>query len=215
MNKKLQFPSLFWKIMKVSFQQVLLSILFCTCGYAHVSYGQIDLEQRISIKVEGTEIKNVLILLEKQANVHFVYSPSAINVSQKVNLIASNEKLSEVLNKLLNPIQINYILKENRIVLKNILGNFPNPKAQETLNLLISDNFIRGKVTDEKGNPLPDISIAVKNSTHRISTDIDGNYEISLPDGNYVLIFSGMGFKKIEKKHCYKRRSSKIRCGYV
>lgn len=196
--------------MKVSFQQVLLSILFCMCGYAHVSYGQIDLDQRISIKVEGTEIKNVLILLEKQANVHFVYSPSAINVSQKVNLIASNEKLSEVLNRLLNPIQISYILKENRIVLKNSLGNFTNPKSQEILNLLISDNFIRGKVTDEKGNPLPNISIAVKNSVNSISTDIDGNYEISLPDGNYVLIFSGMGFKKIEKNIVIKGEALKL-----
>ena len=53
-------------------------------------------------------------------------------------------------------------------------------------------------VTDERGVPLPGVSVVVKNTTRGTSTDFDGKYEISAKQGD-VLVFSFVGFKSQEK----------------
>ncbi len=57
---------------------------------------------------------------------------------------------------------------------------------------------VRGRVTDDKGNGIPGISLTVSNTTAGSSTDASGNFEITssvLKPGNYILQTSGVGFK--------------------
>ncbi len=61
---------------------------------------------------------------------------------------------------------------------------------------------ISGKVSDNKGTPLPGITVAVKNTSQGASTDVDGKYTIRLtqPAGTYTLIFSGIGYQQYQKE---------------
>ncbi|MFM6983656.1 MAG: SusC/RagA family TonB-linked outer membrane protein [Chitinophagaceae bacterium] len=56
---------------------------------------------------------------------------------------------------------------------------------------------ISGKVTDSNGEPLPGVTISVKNSTTKTTTDIDGKYNVNAPVGA-VLVFSYVGFENTE-----------------
>jgi TonB-linked SusC/RagA family outer membrane protein len=59
---------------------------------------------------------------------------------------------------------------------------------------------ITGKViSDEDGLGLPGASILVKGTTVGTTTDLDGNYSISVPTGSNVLIYSFIGLKTIEE----------------
>lgn len=53
---------------------------------------------------------------------------------------------------------------------------------------------ITGKITDEKGEGLPGISITVKGTTTGISSDGSGNYMINIPSDKSVLVFSSTGY---------------------
>lgn len=53
---------------------------------------------------------------------------------------------------------------------------------------------VKGKVVDENGVGLPGVAIKVKDSTLGTITDMDGNYSLSLPDGNATLVFSFIGY---------------------
>ncbi|WP_296698874.1 SusC/RagA family TonB-linked outer membrane protein [Algoriphagus sp.] len=54
---------------------------------------------------------------------------------------------------------------------------------------------VRGKVTaQEDGQPLPGVSILIQGTTTGTVTDIDGNYSISVPSSESVLVFSFIGF---------------------
>ena len=57
------------------------------------------------------------------------------------------------------------------------------------------DQLIQGTVKDETGAPLIGVTISVKSDpgTGTIS-DIDGNYQLNVPDGNAVLVFSYIGY---------------------
>ena len=56
---------------------------------------------------------------------------------------------------------------------------------------------ITGSVTSLEGEPLPGVSIIVKNTTTGVTSDFDGNYSIEAP-ADAVLVFSYIGFKKKE-----------------
>jgi TonB-linked SusC/RagA family outer membrane protein len=57
---------------------------------------------------------------------------------------------------------------------------------------------ITGTVTSAEGESLPGVNILVKNTNIGTVTDINGNYTITLPDENNILIFSFIGYVKQE-----------------
>lgn len=61
---------------------------------------------------------------------------------------------------------------------------------------ILQDNRIsvRGTVTDESGEPLIGVSVRVKNSTLGTITDVDGNFNLSVPSTNSTLVLSYMGY---------------------
>src|SRR5687767_3506186 len=60
---------------------------------------------------------------------------------------------------------------------------------------------ISGKVTSAKNEALTGISVSVKNTSFGTATDPSGNFSITagLKPGNYVLEFSGVGFKTTQR----------------
>lgn len=67
------------------------------------------------------------------------------------------------------------------------------------LSLIIS-NFcfsqIKGKVTDEKGNILPFVSVFIDKSYNNTSTNEQGFYELNIKKtGDYIVVFQYLGFK--------------------
>ncbi|MGK9119361.1 SusC/RagA family TonB-linked outer membrane protein [Olivibacter jilunii] len=57
---------------------------------------------------------------------------------------------------------------------------------------------IQGTVKNEKGEPLPGVSIKLKGSKTTSTTDQNGVFRMNLPTGNEVLIFSYVGYKSKE-----------------
>ncbi len=78
------------------------------------------------------------------------------------------------------------------------------------LNLGISTNSafpqgngsaIKGKVTDQNGNPLSGAAITIEKSTLGVHADVDGNYLLEgLKDGIYLLKFSFIGYEPLERE---------------
>jgi TonB-linked SusC/RagA family outer membrane protein len=53
---------------------------------------------------------------------------------------------------------------------------------------------ITGKVTDEQGTPLSDVSIVVKGTSIGTVTSASGNYSLSVPDNAKTLVFSAVSY---------------------
>ena len=56
---------------------------------------------------------------------------------------------------------------------------------------------VSGKVTDDTGEGLPGVNVVVKGTTTGVTTDLDGNYQLSVEDGA-TLVFSYVGFETQE-----------------
>src|SRR5213075_1690420 len=66
---------------------------------------------------------------------------------------------------------------------------------------LLAQVSINGKVTDPEGKGIPGISVAIRNTSFGVATDVRGIYSMStdLRAGTYTLEFSGVGFKSTTK----------------
>jgi TonB-linked SusC/RagA family outer membrane protein len=58
--------------------------------------------------------------------------------------------------------------------------------------------MVRGSVTDKSGQPLPGVSVVVKGTTIGITTDVNGNFSLSIPATANTLSVSFVGMKPQE-----------------
>ena len=63
----------------------------------------------------------------------------------------------------------------------------------------IKFHTISGTITDEKGSPIPSVSIAIKGTTQGSITDAKGVYHLSIVKASGTLIFSAVGFITVEE----------------
>lgn len=65
--------------------------------------------------------------------------------------------------------------------------------------LVFAQQNISGTVVDESNNPLLGVNIFVKGTSNGVTSDFDGNFQISVTAGE-TLVFSSIGFKTQEKE---------------
>lgn len=63
------------------------------------------------------------------------------------------------------------------------------------ISVYAQNGEIKGTVSDRDGNPLPGVSIVVKNTTKGVTTDFDGNFMLSDVQSGETLVFSYLGYK--------------------
>lgn len=70
-----------------------------------------------------------------------------------------------------------------------------NPALAVTTRLSIADVTVTGQVTDAAtGEALAGCSVVVKGTQRGTTTDANGNYRLSVPNGNVTLVFGFIGF---------------------
>ncbi|HRQ49800.1 MAG TPA: carboxypeptidase-like regulatory domain-containing protein, partial [Agriterribacter sp.] len=67
------------------------------------------------------------------------------------------------------------------------------------LNLaaVAADFPVRGSVTDENG-PVAGVTVTEKGTSNATTTDVNGNYAITVQNANSVLVFTYVGYKTVE-----------------
>ncbi len=66
------------------------------------------------------------------------------------------------------------------------------------LPLAPTEVSVSGKVTDPQGKALPGVNIVLKNSNVGTTSAADGSYRLTVPGPSAVLVFSSIGYQKLE-----------------
>jgi len=75
-------------------------------------------------------------------------------------------------------------------------ARFTNFQDNNLSNLRVSNNSVKGTVTDaETGEALPGVNVLVKGTPIGTTTDLQGNYSITMPKGSNQLTFSYIGME--------------------
>ena len=152
-----------------------------------------DLKAQVTLKTPNTTLEVVIKKIQKQMNLRFFYDDSLAKVMVN-NIDVKDEKVQNVLNQLLKGKGISFKVEDNVVYLRK--ENAPVAKEKAT----DSKRKITGKVLDEAQQPMIGVTVAVKGSTTRAVTDIDGNYQLQTNETAPVLQFSYLGYKTKEVK---------------
>lgn len=137
-------------------------------------------QQKVSINFKSADFKKVITAIQKQTNYHFVFSERKIP-AKNVSINVQNENVTDVLDQLLANTDFTYTEMANNLIV--ITGK----------NEVVVNKVVTGKVVDDKGLPLPGVSIKVKGSSAGTVTDVNGGFSINAPD-NAVLVISFIGY---------------------
>ncbi|HIX04083.1 MAG TPA: carboxypeptidase-like regulatory domain-containing protein, partial [Candidatus Odoribacter faecigallinarum] len=150
-------------------------------------------QQRVSLEYENVELSKVMKSLERQTNLYFFFNDKALDTKQRVSVSVENEDLESVLQRLFGDVY-DWEIVNNMIVLKPNVNQASGTQQQQ-----LKERKVNGIVKDRRGEPLPGVAVVLKGTTVGTATDIDGKYTLTLPEGNYTLVFSMLGMKVREE----------------
>ncbi len=171
--------------MKKSKTCVLAFLLVMWMSVPVFAMGQ---HQKVTLRVTDAGIQSVLQEIKRQTNLNFVYSPEQIDALPRVNLNVRGESVNNVLQGIFKDTGLEYLFESESIIIRKSQA----PQAPESKE-------IKGKIVDEKGNPLPGVTVMIKGTGMGVVTDAEGKYSLQLPGTQDVrLLFTFIGMKPQE-----------------
>lgn len=148
--------------------------------------------QNISITFRNTPLQQVFQQIKQQTGYVFFYKNQDLADARPVTAELNATPLKEALVKVLDGSPLNFDIQGNTIVVSrkpvSILDN-------STTAFTLPGDEISGKVVDNKGTPLPGVSVRVKGHTGAAITDADGHFQLHNVDARATLIVSSIGFE--------------------
>ncbi|QEM11334.1 SusC/RagA family TonB-linked outer membrane protein [Mucilaginibacter rubeus] len=161
----------------------LLTMLF----FLQLLFGGINAEaqtvtnKRITFGAEGTMLRDAFQQIEKLSDISISYNNSLLDDKRKVNITKADRSLGETLDLLLKGTTCTYRAAGERNIL--IIA-----KTQDR-------GSIKGKVVDEKGQPLPGATVKIPGAGATTISGIDGAYTLNVVPGSYTVEASFISYE--------------------
>ncbi|MEQ6119483.1 SusC/RagA family TonB-linked outer membrane protein [Reichenbachiella sp. MALMAid0571] len=178
----------------------LMQVLFFNLMLAENANGQKNVsvkEVEIALHVENLTISKLFKEIERKTKFRFSVDQLELKseLKNKVTFLDQKIKVSDVLIE---------VSKQSGIMFKQVNNNINVRKIDheqneqiEALQILQMEVEVTGKVTDENGEGLPGASVVVKGTSVGTTTDLNGNYKLSVPEQS-ILTISFVGYKTSE-----------------
>lgn len=160
-----------------SFKNFVIFCFFST--FLSIPIGvQAQKKTKVTMDVKDISLNEVIAIMKKQTDYDFFYNSQ---IDRKIKVIkAVNREVKQILDEILPPLELEYVIQQNLITIRE-------KKA-------ITRITVNGRVTDDKGNPIPGATLLIHGTTQGAATDADGKYSLSMrPDD--VLRVSCIGYK--------------------
>ncbi|MDR1170902.1 MAG: TonB-dependent receptor [Bacteroidales bacterium] len=183
--KKIDTKYHFLKYLKI----YLLSFSMCSLSLFAASQ-----DAKLTLNMHDVSIKKVFEAIEAQSEYSFLVRSSDVDLNQKVTVEVRNKTVFEVLNNMLISRNISYTVKENRIVIykkEKITASVQSVFVQKDIK-------ITGTVSDNSGVLMPGVNVIIKGTTKGTTTDINGEFTLTVPSDTSVLQFRFIGYKMQE-----------------
>lgn len=166
------------KIMRLLF--ILMTMTSMT-----ISANSFSQEQRVTLDVKNVGAMELFKQIQKETNLFFVYNDTDLISFNKITVSAKDEAVDVLLNRVFTG--LDFLFEGNVIIVKPSIARDDEKEVKKYV--------IKGKVVDEKNQPLPGVTIRLDSTTVGCATDAAGRFALTLPVASGKLIFSFVGFK--------------------
>lgn len=160
---------------------ILLVTAFLQVGTAAVN------AQKLTINANNISLERVFKEIHKQTGYTFLYTGEMLKESKNLNLKFTNAPLIPVLNFVFAEQPLTFSIRDQVIVIMR-------RNDEKVLNVIAQPTLIKGKVIDEKGNPVAGATIKVKGTNIGTSSGVNGDFELRNIPANATLVISFLGY---------------------
>lgn len=184
-------------ISKYSLYAFALQCLFMSIVMASGASAQYKSVKEVQLNINAgtTSLLEVFEHIEATTDYKFYFHGKDVKVKQQISLSQNpDQTVADVLAS---------VSKQARLKFKQVNNNISVSalkKSEEGQPVVVSirDVEIQGKITDENGEGLPGASVVVKGTAIGTTSDLDGNYKLSAPEGAMILVsFVGYSTQEI------------------
>lgn len=134
-------------------------------------------QELITVDFKNVRLERALKEVEHKSDYRFVYSSLKMPQDVRITFQGTSIPVREVVDALLDNTGLRYQLIGDRLMVITRVEEAPPRK-------------IIGKVTNEKGDPLANVTVQVKGTETYTLTDSDGAFQINVDDNAAALVFS-------------------------
>jgi len=146
------------------------------------------LAQQISLNVKNATLTEVVAKIRQQTKITILYNNETGAAVMPITLDVKNRELKNVLDECFKDQPVTYKVVNGVIIIA--LKPRPKPVAEEPPTAVT----ITGSVKDENGQPVPGVTVKVKNTPDATVTNGEGRYSIRISEGGTTLVFSFVGY---------------------
>ncbi len=161
-----------------------------------LSMASASAQENYEVNCSNLRLSEVLKEVTRETGYSFVYNNTSLDLSRTVTVNVSSPDINVVLEAVFEGTGITWILMDKQIALRQeeVAQNNQEAAPQQGVRK------IRGQVLDNEDIPLVGADVLVKGTTAGVYTDVDGYYEIEVPDNPEVsLVFNFFGMKPHEE----------------
>lgn len=166
-----------------------LTSVLCIIACLHASAGVYA--QKVTIYGQNASLKSLFNEIKRQTKYTFVYTDDFLQQSKTVTIDVKDAPLETVLDICFKDQPFTYTIFNKMVVLQE-----RPEKKQMAATALPPPVEITGKVTNEKGEPLNEVSVLVKGTRNGTKTNAAGMFKITVnTSGAPSLEFSHVGYE--------------------
>lgn len=153
-----------------------------------LSIGNLAGQSNLNLVKKGITVRAALSEVEKQTGYSVDFDEKVLDPNRTLNLQLQNRTLDDVMKEILKNSNCSYSIKNKHIIIVPSGNTNTRPSGSAS-----STHAIRGMVSD--GNePLIGVTIQVEGSSLATVTDVNGNFNLNLPQKGAVLTVSYLGY---------------------
>ncbi|WP_349316667.1 SusC/RagA family TonB-linked outer membrane protein [Chitinophaga sp. MM2321] len=169
-----------------------LTTLIFLIGCLHLSARTFS--QTVSLSGRNMSLPAVFAEVKKQTGFLVVSSYQLLGKEKPVTVNAVNQPVEDFIKEILKDRQLSYTILDKTISIRKKPAFFAEPDRVADLTKL-PPLHIRGQVTNENGQPLIGVTVALKGTQVATNTNTDGEFEIKTAQSGSQLVFSSIGFE--------------------
>lgn len=182
--KKIRTSGFFRRIHGNFLLMMRLTMLFLLMTF--VSLTATALGQRATIKLDNVDLQVAFNEIKQKMGYTFVYNDQVVKNVGKVSVNITSSDIKYILAKCLEGTSLDFYIEDNIVVIKS--------KAEQARETERKPVTVKGKVVDEKKQPLPGVTVLLKGTTLGVTTGGEGDFSIVITDTTKAeLVFSFIG----------------------
>ncbi len=172
-------------------KRIIFHIAILLFLFANAAEGQDGLlDKKVTFTIKNAPVEQIIKMLGTLSGVNFSYSSRAIRADRKISFSVKNVTLKTALERLSAQTDIEYKVIENQVVLTM-------KKPRDAISRKGEKHTISGYLSDAlTGENLIGATVFVPRTGQGTVTNAFGFYSLTLPEGNYTLDYSYIGYQK-------------------